>query len=99
MNRKEIEDRIAVRAWQDEAFKQELLNSPKTALAQEGINIPDSIEVTIFEETSTQLCLVLPMQPSQEEELTDAQLEAVAGGGWVKGADTRVSTGNKNCCG
>lgn len=79
MNKKEITNKIAERAHQDESFKQELFSNPKAALAKEGINIPEDIEVSVFEETPTRLAFVLPMNPSRQE-LAEADLEAVSGG-------------------
>jgi hypothetical protein len=32
---------IVTRAWEDPAFKQELLNNPKAVLAEAGVEIPD----------------------------------------------------------
>lgn len=79
MTRKEAVNRITARAWQDESFKQELLSNPKSALAKEGIHIPEGVEVTVFEETPIALALVLPMNTSRQE-LAEADLEAVSGG-------------------
>jgi predicted secreted protein len=79
MNKQEIVSRIATRASQDAAYKQELFNNPKAALAKEGINIPANIQVTVFQETSTSLVLVLPMNPNPQE-LAESELESVSGG-------------------
>jgi hypothetical protein len=78
--RKEMEEKLITHAWQDEGFKQELLSNPKAALEKKGISIPANIEVKVVEETPTALYLVLPMSPDQAKELSDAQLESVAGG-------------------
>ena len=79
MSQQEIHYKIVARAWQDESFKQELLRNPKAALAKEGINIPEGVEVTVFEETPTSLALVLPMN-SHPQELAESELESVSGG-------------------
>ena len=80
MNRRELEDQIIARAWQEESFKEELIDNPKAALEYEGISLPKSIEVKVFEENVDTLYIILPLKPS--EELSDAELESVAGGGW-----------------
>lgn len=79
MNRKELENKIIARAWQDESFKEELLSNPKAAFERESIELPESIELRVVEENANTLYFVLPPKPS--EELSDAELETVAGGG------------------
>lgn len=100
LTRKEIEEKLIARAWKDASFKQELLSNPRSAFEKESITLPESIELKIFEESSNTLYFVLPMQPSGTGELTEAELESVAGGAWV-GADggcgNEVNT-NSNCC-
>ncbi len=83
-----FKDAIA-KAWKNKAFKQELLKNPKATLKKEfGTVIPDHIEINVLEETQSSLYLVLPISPLEIsdldwfsiEELSDAQLESVAGG-------------------
>lgn len=53
--------RLMVRAWENEAFKQELFTSPKAVIKKEcGITIPTDVEINIFEESCHSLHLVLP---------------------------------------
>ena len=92
MNRRELEDQIIARAWQDDSFKEELVSNPEAALSREGISLPESIEVKVLEENTNILYIVLPPKPS--EELSDAELESVAGGGWGKGK-TKIGPRNK----
>ncbi|ACS99669.1 NHLP leader peptide family RiPP precursor [Paenibacillus sp. JDR-2] len=58
-------DQIIQKAWEDDAFKQQLLNDPKAAIKDAfGVEIPDQIEVTAVEETPDHAYLVIPPKPS-----------------------------------
>jgi hypothetical protein len=70
---------LVARAWSDDEFKARLLAEPTPALAEQGIDIPPGIEVQVHENTSTVLHMALPPKPT--EDLSDEQLDAVAGGG------------------
>ena len=95
MTRQEIEAKLIAQAWQDDSFKQELITNPKSVFEKEGIPLPESIEIRVVEESSDCLYLVLPMKPSEIEELSEAELESIAGGGW--GPKISLSIGNKRC--
>lgn len=80
--RKDVEAQIIVQAWKDEAYRQELLNNPKKVVEQEfGVQLPEGITVHVMEENASNLYFVIPARPNLEDtELSDEQLEAVAGG-------------------
>jgi hypothetical protein len=86
--RKEAEERIVAKSLEDAEFRSALMANPKAVLAQElGGELPDDIEIEVIEETDSKFYLVLP-PVMVEEELSDEQLEAVAGGGcWIGGSD------------
>jgi hypothetical protein len=68
---------VVARAWSDETFKQRLLSDPRTVLAEAGLPVPRNSTVQVHETTPTQLHLVLPPPP---DELSDAELDQMAGG-------------------
>jgi hypothetical protein len=72
---------VVAKAWKDEKFKKELMSNPKALLNREfGVEIPDNVNVKVVEENANNLYIILPMKPQAGGELTDEQLEAVAGG-------------------
>ncbi len=81
--RTELERRIVQRSLEDDAFRQRLLADPKAAVEEElGTRLPEGVGVRAVEETADTIYLVLPSaSPSGETgELSDRQLESVAGG-------------------
>lgn len=80
--RKDIEAHIIAQTWKDEVYKQQLLSNPKAVIEREfGVQLPAQLSVQVLEENPTTLYFVLPMRPDLAgAELSDAQLEAVAGG-------------------
>ena len=77
-SRQELEAQLIARAWQDEAFKRELLSDPRAAIARvTGSSLPPGLEVKVVEETPNTVYVVIPLNTT---ELSDEQLEAAAGG-------------------
>ncbi len=82
--RNDIEKELVLKAWEDEEFKQRLVSDPKAAITEMfGVEIPDAIDVKVVEEDLQTLYVRLPMKPVGEDELTDEQLEAIAGGACI----------------
>jgi hypothetical protein len=101
--RNELEAKVIAQAWQDEEFKQELLSHPRATIIREwGLkDLPDNIDIKVIEENSNTLYMVLPMKPvtTNGEELSEEQLEAIAGGFcWDKVVQT-VREGVRGCLG
>jgi Nitrile hydratase, alpha chain len=82
--RDEVERRIIQRSIEDESFRQRLIEDPKAAVEQElGTRLPEEVRVVTVEETADTIYLVLPSTPMEDAEggeLSDLELEEVAGG-------------------
>jgi hypothetical protein len=84
MNRKDLERKIAERAWSDPKFLADLRRSPRDAIAAAfGIELPAGLKVVLHEETPDTIHLSLPVAPAApaSHQLDEAALDAVAGGG------------------
>jgi hypothetical protein len=78
--------KIVAKAWDDEAFKKRLLASPVDVLREHGIVVPAGTSVRVEESLRPPefrddlILLPLPAKPTSAE-LSDEQLDGVAGGG------------------
>jgi hypothetical protein len=71
-----------VEAAEEPEFRESLLNNPTQAFNDRyGVDIPEDIQIHVHEESANAIHLVLPM--IETDELSDAELDAVAGGGWL----------------
>src|SRR5215213_3713362 len=82
--RAEMERRLIEKSLQDESFRRRLIEDPKGTVEQElGTRLPEEVQVVTVEETQDTIYLVLPCTPMADAEgveLSDQQLESVAGG-------------------
>lgn len=88
--RAEMERTLVQRSLEDEDFRQRLLDDPKATVEQElGTQLPEGVEVRVVEESADTIYLVLPStSPLGQGEISDEELEAVAGGGETVWEDT-----------
>ena len=87
--RAQMERRIVQRSIEDDAFRQQLIEDPKGAVEQElETRLPEEVRVVTVEETADTIYLVLPSTPiagTEGVELSDRELESVAGAGTESG--------------
>ncbi|WP_414698949.1 NHLP leader peptide family RiPP precursor [Paenibacillus sp. LPE1-1-1.1] len=68
-----LQEKIIQKAWEDAEFKKQLLADPKAAVKEAfGIDVPDSIEVEVVEETANKYYLVLPQSPTVVKSADDS---------------------------
>lgn len=59
------------------AYRSRVVREPRTVLAEFGLELPDSVEVRVWDSTSDVRYLVLPERPSGTEYLSEAELVAL----------------------
>jgi hypothetical protein len=87
---REVEAQVIAQAVQDPAYRARLLADPRAVFAEMGLSIPPEVKIQAVEETAGQYYLVLPAAAERRAgaSLSDAQLEAVAGGVYSESSTT-----------
>ena len=87
----QLEENIISNARKNVDYRKRLLDDPKALLeSQLGQPLPSGYKVTVLEESPTQSYIVLPYEaPKSGSELSDEDLESVAGG--------KAKMGNVTC--
>ena len=81
--RRDVELQLIEKAWKEDAFRQALRSDPRGAVEKAlGSKLPAGLQLKVVEETANTFYLVLPPNPdrSADSQLSDQQLDAVAGG-------------------
>jgi hypothetical protein len=98
--RRDVELQLIEKAWKEDAFRQALRTDPRGAVEQAlGAKLPAGIQVKVLEESANTFYLVLPANPDRPPsgQLTNPQLDAVAGGGWTDTGCCADSVGDVSC--
>ena len=82
----QVLQKVVEEAWTNPSFKKALVASPIKAiesLTGVKVNLPDGKTLMVFDQSNPDIvCINIPVQPNFDDvELTDADLEIVAGGG------------------
>ena len=73
----EVRAHVAMKAAEDDGFRERLIADPRAALeAETGIRFPDDYRLHLHVESATDAHLVLPPKP----ELSQERLDRIAGG-------------------
>jgi hypothetical protein len=98
--RRELEAELVRRSAKDKAFRRALVADPRGTLERElGVKVPEGLGLTVLEETPARRYLVLPPAATGAAgELSDAELEAVAGGGDNQDQRQTLMLPNSDAC-
>jgi hypothetical protein len=79
--RRDLETALIERCWKDPEFKKTVLSDPKGMLERHtGQKLPAQVKIFVHEEDANTLHFSIPPAPGNLSELSDADLEQVAGG-------------------
>ncbi|MFW9882170.1 MAG: NHLP leader peptide family RiPP precursor [Candidatus Thorarchaeota archaeon] len=56
---------IVAKAWNDVTFKERLLKDTNNVLKEEGMEIPDNVEIRAVENTNTLVHFIVPAKPNE----------------------------------
>jgi hypothetical protein len=93
LTRDEIEDIVIGNASKHPQYREALLKNPKKVIETQLNNkLPDGLNVKVVQETGDTIFLRLPHKISEGSELSDTDLEQVAGGKGFGSDDTSTTT-------
>jgi hypothetical protein len=81
LTRHDLEAKIVKHCWEDEGFRTEFIADPAAAFVK-YLNLPAASlpRITVYPEEPGSWHIVLPVKPAGAGELSEAELEKVAGG-------------------
>ena len=86
MTRGEMQDLLSKFSTDNADYRAALIKDPKGVISEQfQMELPDNVSVEVCQESADKVYVVIPHIVEEGAELDDADLEAVAGGGTVKG--------------
>jgi hypothetical protein len=81
LTRHDLEAKIVKRCWEDEEFRREFTADPVgTAVKHLQVPVASLPKIVVHEEPAGSWHIVLPVKPSDTGELSEDELEKIAGG-------------------
>lgn len=81
IGRHELETLIIERAWKHPDFRREFVADPKGTFEKyAGQKLPENLKISVHEEDAATMHITIPVAPANLSELSDEDLERVAGG-------------------
>jgi hypothetical protein len=93
VTKRDLETRLIEKAWKDQEFRRNVVTDPKGVLEKQlGRPLPPNLKIFIHEEDANTLHFSIPATPGTMDELSDEELERVAGGTEVAFATALLAT-------
>jgi Nitrile hydratase, alpha chain len=81
LTRRDLETALIEKCWKDPEFRKQVVSDPKGMLERHtGQRLPSEVMIFIHEEDANTLHFSIPLPPANVTELSDDELERVAGG-------------------
>jgi hypothetical protein len=92
VSRKDVREALIRTALKDEFFRESLVVNPRLAVERAlGTKLPQDMDVVVLQDADDKMFIVLPMQlPFETGDLSDAELEKIAGGFLDAGKDSSL---------
>lgn len=89
------------RAWQDEAFRDELLRDPRAVVERElGIRLPEDLKLSVHEETQDEIHFILPPRPAALKDAVTGPVDLADRDvqGFMKASEPSTGTSDCHAC-